>query len=114
MKRLRLSVAAERNLALIFAASEDRFGRAAADRYRRLVSIALRDLRADCARAGVQSGGRSGVQLYHLRHSRRRSPRAQVVARPRRLLAFRIVEGEIVVLRVLHDAMDLPSWLADL
>jgi len=26
-------------------------------------------------------------------------------------LVFRIVDGEIVVLRVLHDAMDLPAWL---
>jgi plasmid stabilization system protein ParE len=35
------------------------------------------------------------------------------VARPRHLLAFRIIDGGIVVLGVLHDAMDLPEHLKD-
>ena len=110
MRSLRLSTAAERDLTIIFAASEEQFGVAAASRYRRLVSGALRELRADASRAGVQSLGDGGASIYHLRHSRR-STRRRNVARPRHLLAFRIVQDEIVVLRVLHDAMDLPTWL---
>jgi toxin ParE1/3/4 len=112
VRRLRLSVAAERDLGIIFAASEENFGARAAVRYRRLVSAALRDLRSDAGRTGVQVL-ENGAQVYHLRHSRRRSARGGTFARPRHLLAFRIVADEIVVLRVLHDAMDLPSWLAD-
>jgi toxin ParE1/3/4 len=113
VKRLRLSVAAERDLTIIFAASEQRFGEVVADRYRRLVSTALRDLTEDSLRVGVRPFD-GGVGLYHLRHSRRRSPHGRKVGRPRHLVVFRIVEGEIVVLRVLHDAMDLPAWLADI
>ena len=114
MRPLRLSTKAERDLRIIFSASEEQFGASAAARYRRLVSAALRDLRADASRVGVESLADGGPRLYHLRHSRQRARRGRGVARPRHLLAFRIVEGEIVILRVLHDAMDLPSWLRDI
>jgi toxin ParE1/3/4 len=113
VRRLRLSIAAERDLTIIFAASEQQFGEVVADRYRRLVSAALRDLREDSLRAGVKPFG-NGIALYHLRHSRRRSQPGRNVARPRHLLTFRIIDGGIVILRVLHDAMDLPAWLADI
>jgi toxin ParE1/3/4 len=110
---LRLSAAAERDLRVIFAASEDRFGPVVAERLRRLVSAALQDLRVDAARAGVREED-GGTRVYHLRHSRRRLPRAWRIARPRHLLAFRIIGDRIVILRVLHDAMDLPAHLGDL
>jgi len=113
VRPLRLSVAAERDLRIILAASEERFGAAVATRYQRLVSAALRDLRADAERIGVRVLN-GGVRVYHLRHRRRRLPRRQSVARPRHVLAFRIVDGGIVLLRVLHDAMDLPNRLAEL
>ena len=113
MRPLRLSVAAERDLRIILAASEEHFGATVAGRYQHLVSAALRDLRSDAERIGVQVLD-SGVRVYHLRHSRRQLPRRQSVARPRHVLAFRIVDGGIVLLRVLHDAMDLPSRLAEL
>jgi toxin ParE1/3/4 len=113
LRRLRLSIAAERDLQTIFGASEERFGSSVTDRYRRLVSAALRDLRADAQRSGVRVFD-GGARIYHLRHSRRGLPRGSAVARPRRLLAFRIVDGGIVILRVLHDAMDLPTHLADI
>lgn len=113
MRPLRLSIAAERDLTIIFADSEERFGAAAADRYRRLVSAALQDLRADADRAGVKRL-ESGARVYHLRHGRRRLPPGRTVTRPRHLLAFRIVDDQIVILRVLHDAMDLPEHLRDI
>jgi toxin ParE1/3/4 len=114
VRPLRLSKAAERDLEGIFASSEAQFGEAVADRYRRLVSAALQDLRDDASRAGVQSLAGSGARLYHLRHGRRRLERGQSIARPRHLLAFRIISGGIVILRVLHDAMDLPQHLKDI
>jgi toxin ParE1/3/4 len=113
VRRLRVSSTAERELDTIFAASEAQFGEVVADRYRRLVSAALVDLRLDADRAGVRTLSQSGAKLYHLRHSRHRLPRGQSVARPRHFLAFRIVDDGIVILRVLHDAMDLPEHLKD-
>lgn len=86
----------------------------AADRYRRLVAAALHDLRVDADRAGVQTLSASGAKLYHLRHSRHRLGPGRTVTRPRHLLAFRIVDGGVVILRVLHDAMDLPEHLEDI
>ena len=113
MRPLTLSVAATRDLNVILYASAEQFGEAVANRYRRLISAALRDLRADDTRPGVQLLS-TGARLYHLRHSRRRVTRGRIVSRPRHLLVFRIADGEIVVLRVLHDAMDLPAHLQDL
>jgi toxin ParE1/3/4 len=103
-------------LEVLFASSEERFGVSVADRYRRLVSMALRDLRADPARQGVRTlNTESGmIGLYHLRHSRRRIQHAPGIARPRHVLAFRFVDDTIVILRVLHDAMDMPTQLAGL
>lgn len=113
MRPLRLSIAAERDLRIIFADSEERFGVQAAARYRRLVSAALRDLRENDERAGVKTL-ETGARIYHLRFSRRRLRRGASIALPRHLLAFRIVDDRIIVLRVLHDAMDLPEHLKDL
>lgn len=113
MRPLRLSVAAERDLAIVFAASEAQFGEVAANRYRRLVATAFRDLRADMERPGVSALAGTPFRLYHLGHSRHRAPGRRVVARPRHVVAFRLVGGEILILRVLHDAMDIPAWLQD-
>ena len=113
MRPLRLAVAAERDLSNIFADSESLFGPAIADRYRRLVSAALGDLRDDAERRGVHVLER-GVRTYHLRHSRRRLPRGRTIARPRHVLVFQLVDDELTVLRVLHDAMDLPARLSEL
>ena len=113
MRPLRVSIAAEREFEAILATSEEQFGEVVSDRYRRLVAAAFEDLRVDADRAGVQTLG-SGAKLYHLRHSRRRLPRGQSVARPRHLLAFRIMDDQVVILRVLYDAMDLPQHLKDI
>jgi len=61
VNQLRLSSAAERDLAVIFSNSEDKFGIEVADHYRRLVSAALRDLRVDSSRSGVQTPIQGGA-----------------------------------------------------
>jgi len=102
-------------LAAIFFASESQFGERVADRYRRLVGAALRDVGANPTRQGVKvaPGAAGALRVYHLRHSRRLGSGA-LVSRPRHLLVFVETEDEIVIERVLHDAMDLPSRLMDL
>jgi plasmid stabilization system protein ParE len=52
-----------------------------------------------------------GIILIHLRHARGKPP---VVRAPRHLLAFRVEGDTVIVLRRPHDAMDLPSRMADL
>jgi toxin ParE1/3/4 len=115
VRSLRLAPRAQRDLADLFSTSEEQFGDVVADRYRRLVAAALRDLRADPERAGVRplQAGSGDIRLYHLRHSRAGLPAGRTIARPRHFLAFREVDGQVIVIRVLHDAMDLHSRLSE-
>lgn len=107
-----LSARARLDIRIILSASEARFGLDARRRYRLLLERSIADLAADPGRAGVQEA--AGLRLYHTRHARARTPPRRRVARPRHVIVFRIVGAEVEVLRVLHDAMDLPSYLADL
>ncbi len=108
MKPLRIAPRARRDLEGLLAESEERFGSAIADRYRRLIAAALRDLRADPNRIGVSARPDlpGDVRIYHLRHSRR-SPGTRGIRQPRHFLVYRETDAEIVLIRVLHDAMDL-------
>jgi toxin ParE1/3/4 len=115
LRAIRLAAAAERDLAAILQASETRFGTVAADRYRRLIAAAFRDLQADPARRAVRQASPelNGLSAYHVRHSRGRTE-GQRVMRPRHLIVFNCTPDLLIVHRVLHDAMDLPSQLRDL
>lgn len=112
VKRIRIAAHAARDIDHLIADSRERFGPAAAERYRRLIGVALRNLAADPARSGVIQRGdiQQGLSFYHLRHSRRRDFRARV-GRPRHFLVFRLLEDALEVIRVLHDAMNLESHL---
>lgn len=108
-----LAAAARADVAGILRKSTADFGAAARERYAALLATALEDLRADPARLG--SADRSeilpGVRTYHLSHCRKRAGES-AVGRPRHLLAYRVREdGAVVVLRVLHDAMELEGQL---
>ena len=113
MRPLRLTLRAQRDFAEILETSEDRFGGRTADRYRRLLTTAFRDLRADPDRIGVRPDEDlpQGVRLYHLRHARLRVSAPDRILRPRHFVVFRQVEGHIVVVRILHDSMDLGQHL---
>jgi len=105
---------ARRDLLVILGASRERFGPSAERRYRHLIHQAIRDLGDDPARNGVVAySDRGGVFLYHTRHSRVRTPHPRV-GRPRHVIVFHFSGGRIVVLHVLHDAMNLPERLAEL
>ncbi len=109
MRPLRIAPRARRDLEVLLASSEDRFGPAIADRYRRLIAAALRDIRADAGRRGVSMRPDlpGNVRVYHLRHSRPAPGSASWIRRPRHFLVFREADEAIVLVRVLHDAMDL-------
>lgn len=113
--RLRVTRPARTDIAAILDWSDEHFGDAARHRYERLIARALRALTGPSAPLGSRAAPEvaSGIILYHLRHSRRAADGA-AVARPRHFLVYRRIEPDIiVVLRVLHDAMNLPSHLDD-
>lgn len=89
------------------------FGEAAAERYRRLVQAAYRDLVENPNRPGVgtQPGIPDDLRLYLLRHSRNRLPPEYRVGRPRHVIAFRFNDARVEIVHLLHEAMDLPGRL---
>jgi len=111
LKPIEFAPRARRDLDRLLEESEQRLGPAVADRYRRLVAAALRDLRLNSARSGVHSRLelREDLRLNHLRHSRLRPSAGQRIARVRHFIVFREVDGGLVIVRVLHDAMDLQA-----
>jgi plasmid stabilization system protein ParE len=110
-----VSARAHRELLVILGASRVQFGVEAERRYRKLVDQAIKDLGANPNRPGVSPYSVSeGLFLYHLRHARLRTPRASRVLKPRHIIVFRYSGERVEVLCLLHDAMDMPSRLAEL
>lgn len=108
---LRLSHAAETDIVQILAWSHEQFGPAARERYEALIAAALndvadRDMLGSVARPDLGEG----IHTRHLRQSRARSTGA-TVHQPRHFVVFRVDEDAVVIVRVLHDAMDLPRHL---
>jgi len=103
-------------MAAVLKQSREQFGDDAQHRYERLLNNTMRDLAADPQRPGAReaSGAATGAWLYHSRHTSRRLPTPDRVARPRHIVVYRVVGDVVRILRVLHDAMDLPERLKDL
>lgn len=107
--RVRLTSAAVADLVQIVRWTEQRFGSRQAEIYKAVVEAAFQDL----AEGGPGGPGtrrrddiRFGISTLHVRRPRRGG---------RHFVVFRVVHGAageaIEVLRVLHDAMDLPRHL---
>ena len=112
----RLAAPAVSDITHILDWSRESFGFAARARYERLIARGLRAIAAPTPPTASRPAGDAapGVQLFHLRHVRRESDGSLPVGRPRHVLAYRIIASDLViVLRVLHDAMDLPAHLVE-
>jgi toxin ParE1/3/4 len=115
-RKIRLTLPAEQDVAKILDDSASTFGVAARSRYEALLQAAIEDLRTNPRRP--TSADRPdlglGVRSYHLRFARRRAGKgAEKVRSPRHLLVYVIEsESEVLILRVLYDAMDLRMHLA--
>ena len=109
----RLTASARRDVANALAQSEAQFGRAARRRYRLLLERALDDLARDPTRPGVRADAHlpPDHRLYPVRLSRARVAPADRVGHPRHVVVFRVDERGVEVLRLLHEAMDLPRHL---
>jgi toxin ParE1/3/4 len=107
----RLTDEARRDIIVILAWSEERHGEKGRLRYDRLIKTALRDLAADPDRRGARERPEigPGIFTYHLRQSRERARAlGGHVRQPRHLILGRRSSPEaFIVLRVLHDAMDV-------
>ncbi len=113
--RLRVTSEARRDVVNLLRRSALEFGAEARNRYDRLLTSAYNELLADPQRFGVQLRDDidAGLRLYHLRHSRKTRARDREVSRPRHVIAFRIFGADLVILRVLHEAMDVAGQLGE-
>ena len=113
MHRLVVTFEAKLDIDDILIQSRSLFGEAAADRYRRLIDRALNNLVADPSRNGVSAEPALSalVRLYPLRVANYGAERNERVSRPRHVLAFSHDSAEVLILRVLHERMDVGSQL---
>lgn len=107
MAAYRLSLAAQANIVGILAWSNEQFGEEARIRYEKLLAAAMRD--AASSADGVGSMTRPewghGAFFWHLSRSRVSSSGGPV-HRPRHFLVCRRDGDLLVIVRVLHEAMD--------
>jgi toxin ParE1/3/4 len=106
--RVRLAAAAEADFRNILTWTSDHFGTRQARAYATTLSNALRDL----TKGPLESGATprddigKGIHALHVARHRRKG---------RHFVVFRVgcdIDGEVIdVLRLLHDAMDLPRHL---
>jgi toxin ParE1/3/4 len=100
------------DISSIQAWTQERFGEIISLRYDELLEYALADLLAKPARLGVTQhpGLPKDVFAYHLRFSRIKAKRG-AIEKPRHFILFRANDSVLIVLRVLHDSMNLPAHL---
>lgn len=108
MVRYRLTRAAQSDIVSILGWSDEQFGSEARERYQALMAAAIRDAasRLDDVGHTLRPELGDGVFSWHLSQSRSRS-RGGSVRRPRHFLICQRDAEVLVIVRVLHDAMDL-------
>lgn len=105
-----LTAEAEADLDEILIWSHRRFGRSVREAYEALVFAGIEDVAAQPDRVGSRRRPELGaaVMSWHLALSREHvDERMRRIATPRHLVIYRVTAGELHVLRLLHDAMDL-------
>jgi toxin ParE1/3/4 len=109
--KLRITGPARRDIAAVLATSLETFGKDARDRYRELIERGLADIAAGNMRSSsTRPELGADVTLSHLRHAR---GEPAIIRSPRHFLVFRLEGETAVILRLLYNAMDLPSRMAD-
>lgn len=107
-----LAASARADIVSILIVSYDRFGSRVRDGYEQLIAAAIDSLVSDPAQVGVRerSDLGTGIRAWHLRSSRDEVPvEVRRIITPRHIVFFREVEDEVHILRILHEAMDLPG-----
>lgn len=111
---MEVALSARLDIAAVLEWSDHRFGPAARARYARLIERGMQDISAaegPPMRRHVDAPG-GDFRILHLKYCRQQG--ADRVARPRHMLVYRVVSPErILLLRLLHDTMHLPSALSE-
>ena len=102
-----LSAAAKSDLRSVLGWSLRTFGIPASKRYNHLILTALTEISENPLLLGSQVF--EGKRLYQLRHSRKRAALGRLMVKtPRHFILYRLSPtGQIEVIRVLHDSMDI-------
>lgn len=113
MRRLVVTAKARSDIEGVLRFSRTRFGRIVSSRYRRLINIALQELRRapDRPAAYQHPDAPAHVWLCHLRHSRESMPVGDRIGAPRHVAAYWYDDSQVVVIGMLHDSMDIPARL---
>ena len=96
--------------------SAENFGKVACLRYKKLLEVALAEIAAnpELPHSYQPPGLQRGVRLYHLKHSRTRAAvKGQIVRRPRHFVSYTVIGTDTVIVRVLHDRMEITRHLAE-
>lgn len=96
--------------------SAENFGKVACHRYKQLIAVALAEIAAnpELAHSYQPTGLQKGVRLYHLKHSRTRAVvEGQIVRRPRHFIAYMVIGSDTVIVRVLHERMEITRHLEE-
>jgi toxin ParE1/3/4 len=111
--QVRLSGPAQADLDRILQHSFDACGEKARDRLEELLRAGLQLIADDPWRGRRRDDIRADFLTFHLSLARRTArKRGATVTHPRHLFVYHVLSDDVVeVLRVLHDAMDLPQHL---
>src|SRR5262249_37617042 len=104
MARIRISRPARQDLASILETSLSRWGEASRQQYARLLGAAMRTIARSPRGATTRDRAdlASGVRSFHIRHARG----ASSVKAPVHVVFYRINEGLVEIIRVLHERME--------
>jgi toxin ParE1/3/4 len=98
--------------------SYEKFGEDAMARYSALLRQSFKDLASDPENHSSKEfevSPSETVRIYHIVRSKQRAAASgpgDAVKRPRHIVAYRkLSSGDVEILRVLYDTMDLPSHL---
>ena len=116
MVRYRITEAAEADRTAILADSRREHGDEGRRRYSLLITAAVRAVAADPERAGAHPRPElgDGLWTFHLATARRLVPDAvDRVRHPTHFVVYRTDGQTVWIVRILHDAMDLPRRIRD-
>lgn len=108
MRAVRFASPASRDLASILRRSRFQFGEQVASNYALLIRSAVDEIRNDPFRpaSNALTRPRRDIRRYAVRFARGTIPADQRIGRPRHILIYEVFPDELVVLRIVHDAMD--------
>jgi toxin ParE1/3/4 len=112
MRRLDITATARRDISGVLRDSRLQHGVQAEIRYRNLISSALAELRRDPEPPASKRADIGDLRLYALRFAARRAKADGIVRAPVHVLAYRFNDEKLEIIRLLHEAMDLPRHLS--